>query len=144
MAYLDGLLNDYRRTGDHEAEGPVELLDTLVERARTYAATTKNELRRRVVQQLSEQAAAMAATYRSRASTPRAAVAGEEGAGTRGGVSDASLAESEKELVARAKRLWDGPVAEQAQQLEQRRLEAGRSAFGTRRRGPLLWTRSRQ
>ncbi|MFF4243526.1 hypothetical protein ACFYY2_03520 [Streptomyces sp. NPDC001822] len=128
VADLDRLLNDYRTTGEHEAERRAELLEALAGRARTYAAATKNESRGQVVRQLSEQAGTMAAEYRSRASAPRTDVAAEEPVGMAGGVPDALPGESERERVARAMRLWDGPVAEQARQLEQRLLEAGQGS----------------
>ncbi|MFI8006968.1 hypothetical protein [Streptomyces sp. NPDC086010] len=129
---LDRLLNEYRGTGDHEAERRVELLDTLADRARTYAATTKNGQRREVVAALGEQAGAVAAELRARASAPGAAVATEEATGVADGTSAGpgplGGTESERDGMTRAKRLWEGPVAEQAQQLEQRLLEAGPGA----------------
>ncbi|WP_329042842.1 hypothetical protein OHT61_31340 [Streptomyces sp. NBC_00178] len=130
VAGLDRLLNEYRGTGDHEGERRVELLDTLADRARIYAATTKNEQRREVVVQLAEQAGAMAAELRARVSAPGAAVATEEAAGVADGASVGPLVgtESERDRIARAKRVWQGPVAEQAQQLEQRLLDAGPGA----------------
>ncbi|MFE7751312.1 hypothetical protein [Streptomyces sp. NPDC057428] len=124
VADIDRLLNDYRSTGDHEAERRTEALETLIDRARTYVATTRNEGRRQVVKQLIEQAETTAGEYRRRAAALRATVA-DEGAAATEGVAGDPLGESESQDVNRAKRLWQGPVAEQAEELERRLLAAG-------------------
>lgn len=64
VADLDRLLHDYQAIDEHDHARRADALDELSERARAYAATTKNEFRQQAVQRLVEQAGTRAAMYR--------------------------------------------------------------------------------
>ncbi|MFI2380247.1 hypothetical protein ACH5AO_35195 [Streptomyces sp. NPDC018964] len=122
---LDRLLNEYGRTDAHDAVRRAEVLGTLVDRARAYAAGTRNESRRRIVRQLITTAETLLGQYRGRHLEPdapaavRTATAAEEAPAAPAG---------EHARYARAKRVWEGPVPEEVARLEQLLLRAGDGA----------------
>ncbi|WP_438306686.1 toxin glutamine deamidase domain-containing protein (plasmid) [Streptomyces sp. HUAS TT11] len=117
---LDRMLSDYQAIDEHDYARRAASLDQLVDRARTYAATTKNEFRRQAVQRLVEQAGTRAVEYRQQAG-PR-----EEPAGAVESTPTGPL--GYRERIALAKREWRGPVIEEVARLETMLLDAGPGA----------------
>ncbi|MFF9490445.1 hypothetical protein [Streptomyces sp. NPDC014676] len=122
---LDRLLNEYGQTDAHDAVRRAEVLGTLVDRARAYAAGTRNESRRQTVRQLITTAETLLGQYRGRHLEPEAPTA----VRTATAAKDAPAAPAgEHARYARAKRAWEGPVPEEVARLEQLLLRAGEGA----------------
>ncbi|MDH3039213.1 hypothetical protein [Streptomyces sp. TRM75561] len=122
---LDRLLNEYGRTDARDAVRRADVLDMLVDRARAYAAGTRNESRRQVVRQLITTAETLLGQYRDHRPEPEASTAARAATATE----NAPIAPAgEHARYARAKREWVGRVPEEVARLEQRLLQAGEGA----------------
>ncbi|MFF8572645.1 toxin glutamine deamidase domain-containing protein [Streptomyces sp. NPDC015408] len=118
VADLDRLLNKYARIDADDHALRAQTLDRLADRARAYAATTKDETRRRVVGRLAEQAEVRATRHRRRAEQASYDAVGTASTGLLG----------YRERIALAKRTWQGPVTAEVARLERLLLEAGPGA----------------
>ncbi|MEV6995883.1 hypothetical protein AB0N87_43365 [Streptomyces sp. NPDC093228] len=120
LADLDRLLSVYQGADEQDRAQRATVLDGLARRAREFAAGTKNDVHRHVVEQLIGQAEIRADDYR-RLSTDQEM--------DRAAAQDAPVGPlGWRERVRLAKREWQGPVAEEVARLEQRLLDAGPGA----------------
>ncbi|MEV5244686.1 toxin glutamine deamidase domain-containing protein [Streptomyces werraensis] len=127
VADLDRLLNEYRQTDEHDHALRADILDQLADRARTYAATTKNDFRRQAVQRLAEQAGTRAITYRRQGQPQKEPQSDPAPVDTVESTTPAGPL-GYRERIALAKRVWEGPVTEEVARLERMLLEAGPGA----------------